>query len=221
MSTTFDNGADTRPAQLLVWTDIPDEYEADFNRWYDREHMAERIGIPGFTLARRFRATQGDRPYLALYQTASLDTFRSEAYRQVFSNQTEWSYRTFARMANTVRRVGPIEARYGKGEGGFLGLFTIPSTRLEPSAFAVETVAALEHAITQDGIVSGAVMRSEPSLSTALSGSTTSLPESESVVWLEGTDLDAVTAQMARVARALDHPADDIATFSLLWSLRA
>lgn len=220
MSTTFDNDADTRPAQLLVWTDIADEDEADFNRWYDREHMAERIGIPGFTLARRFRSTDGDRPYLALYQTTSLDTFYSDAYRQVFSNQTDWSYRTFARMVNTVRRVGAIEARYGKGEGGFLGLFTLPSRQLEPSGVALEIAIRLDHAVTRDGVVSGAVMRSEPSLSTALSGSTTTLPESESVVWLEGTDHDSVAAQIAWVANALDRTPGETATFSLLWSLR-
>ncbi len=25
---------------LMVWTDIDAEYEAEFNRWYDEEHMS-------------------------------------------------------------------------------------------------------------------------------------------------------------------------------------
>src|SRR3546814_7604945 len=55
--------------ELFIWTDIDPAHEDDFNQWYDREHMAERAGIAGFQWARRYRATQGERRYLALYRT--------------------------------------------------------------------------------------------------------------------------------------------------------
>jgi len=44
---------------LAVWTDIPAHLEADFNRWYDEEHLPERAGIPGFLHARRYVSRQG------------------------------------------------------------------------------------------------------------------------------------------------------------------
>jgi hypothetical protein len=28
---------------LMVWTDVPAEHEAEFNRWYNEEHMMEGI----------------------------------------------------------------------------------------------------------------------------------------------------------------------------------
>ena len=36
--------------------DIDPSDEADFNRWYDREHLEERVAIDGFLEARRYVA---------------------------------------------------------------------------------------------------------------------------------------------------------------------
>ena len=41
---------------LLTSMDIGAEHEADFNRWYDREHLEERVAIEGFLEARRYVA---------------------------------------------------------------------------------------------------------------------------------------------------------------------
>ena len=52
---------------LLMMTDIDPANEADFNRWYEEEHLDERMAIPGFINARRFTALEGGPKYLALY----------------------------------------------------------------------------------------------------------------------------------------------------------
>ncbi|MBN3800565.1 DUF4286 family protein [Burkholderia sp. Ac-20392] len=110
--------------QLCVWTDIDPAHEADFNAWYDREHMQERVAIPGFTHARRFRATdRGPRKYLALYVTDALDVFHGDAYRRAFTQQTAWSLANFERMTGTQRRVGELTIEAGDGEGAHLALF--------------------------------------------------------------------------------------------------
>ena len=44
---------------LLMMTDIDPANEEDFNRWYEEEHLAERMAIPGFINARRFTALEG------------------------------------------------------------------------------------------------------------------------------------------------------------------
>ena len=31
---------------LMVWADVPADKEADFNRWYNEEHLAERLLHP-------------------------------------------------------------------------------------------------------------------------------------------------------------------------------
>jgi hypothetical protein len=41
------------PGLLFVWTDVDDEsFEDEFNRWYDEEHIEERVRIPGVSSSR-------------------------------------------------------------------------------------------------------------------------------------------------------------------------
>ena len=62
---------------LLVMTDIDAANETDFNRWYEEEHLDERMAIPGFINARRFTAIEGGPKYLALYDLESPKVLQS------------------------------------------------------------------------------------------------------------------------------------------------
>ena len=53
---------------LMVWTDIDPEFEAEFNRWYDEEHIARLLEVPGFLRAGRYVAGKGAPKYLARYE---------------------------------------------------------------------------------------------------------------------------------------------------------
>ena len=57
-----------RRGLLLVMGEPHPDAEAEFNRWYDEEHLKERIACPGILGARRFRAVEGTPRYLALYE---------------------------------------------------------------------------------------------------------------------------------------------------------
>ena len=54
----------TLPGILFVWTSADPEHERDFNRWYDREHVEERVRIPGFVSGTRYQSVRGPRKYL-------------------------------------------------------------------------------------------------------------------------------------------------------------
>jgi hypothetical protein len=73
--------------------------EDEFNAWYDDEHMAERLSIPGFRSARRWVADvpPGQGKYLATYELDALDVLASEKYLFHFNNQTPWSKRCLAK----------------------------------------------------------------------------------------------------------------------------
>ncbi len=64
-------------------------HEAEFNRWYDREHLEERVAIPGFLEARRYVAHEGTPKYLSLYSTETFEVLDSPAYRTALANQTD------------------------------------------------------------------------------------------------------------------------------------
>ena len=79
---------------LMVWCDVPADKEADFNRWYNEEHIAERLAIPGFLSAARYEAVKGGPKHLAVYELENANVMESEAYKKVSSNPTPWTKRT-------------------------------------------------------------------------------------------------------------------------------
>ena len=78
---------------LMVWCEVPDDIEDEFNRWYNEEHIEERLSIPGILSAARYEAVVSGPKHLAVYELESSDVMTSEAYRKVRSNPTEWSKR--------------------------------------------------------------------------------------------------------------------------------
>ena len=56
----------TKPGLLLFMTDINAAHETEFHRWYEEEHIPERLAIPGFLTARRFQTLEGSPKYLAI-----------------------------------------------------------------------------------------------------------------------------------------------------------
>src|SRR6202047_2197369 len=113
---------------LLTSMDIDPSHEADFNRWYDREHLEERVAIPGFLEARRYIAHQGAPKYLCLYSTETFDVLDSAAYRAALANPTDWSKTTMARFKNMIRAVARITISRGKGRGAALGIVRLRAT---------------------------------------------------------------------------------------------
>jgi hypothetical protein len=91
---------------LLMMTDIDAADEADFNRWYEEEHLAERMAIPGFINARRFTALEGGPKYLALYDLESPEVLQSPAYRHIVGDGTSaWTRRLQPKFKNFRRNV--------------------------------------------------------------------------------------------------------------------
>jgi hypothetical protein len=78
---------------LMVWADVPAEKEPEFNRWYNEEHLAERMAIPGFLSAARYEAVKGGPKHLAVYELESPEVLESPAYKKVQANPTPWTQR--------------------------------------------------------------------------------------------------------------------------------
>ncbi|VVD84382.1 DUF4286 family protein [Pandoraea terrigena] len=207
-------------AQLCIWTNIDPAFDADFNRWYDREHMQERVAIPGFAFARRFKALHAcARPYLALYCTQDASVFTSEPYAQAFQHQTEWSLRNFARMRGTQRRVGTLDVEAGEGQGGMLAMFVLSEAIVAQAHGRLG--AQLAELAQGDGIVRATLQVTVPTLSVSLTAKDAPLPPADAVVLIEGTDPDAVHVAAQTLAAAYGVPASDVTRFAMLWRLGA
>jgi hypothetical protein len=80
---------------LLTMTEPPPAMEEEFNAWYDTEHLADRLAIPGFRSAQRWVADvpPGEGKYLATYELDTPGVLQSAEYLARYNNQTPWSRR--------------------------------------------------------------------------------------------------------------------------------
>lgn len=201
---------------LFVWTDIDPAHEGDFNLWYDREHMEERVRIPGMPWARRYRARGAGRKYLAIYHTDSLDTFQSDAYRAAFTRQTDWSNQNFARMTNTQRRVMAVTAQSGFGAGAALAM-----AELADDTDLDGLMPALTALTERPEVLRIQVMRPDPDLSTPLPSEAPGPRVMRPVVLVDvtsGAAADTLTTELPALLGSHTHAAT---AFDLIWSLDA
>jgi hypothetical protein len=207
---------------LLTSMNIDAEHEAEFNRWYDREHLEERVAIAGFLEARRYVAHDADPKYLSLYSTESFEVLDSPAYRTALANQTAWSKVNIARFQNMIRAVARITVSRGTGRGGALGI-----VRLRPQAGGEDKLrAALAEQLdpTQlDGIISLHLIESDPALSKPITDdpSTPNPGAGDWFILIDATDVSAVPEAMLRFSGniALKPLVISSGIYRLMWDL--
>jgi hypothetical protein len=209
-------------AMLLTSMDIDPSDEAEFNRWYDREHLEERVAIDGFLEARRYVAHDGQPKYLCLYSTKNFEVLDSPAYRAALANPTAWSTTTMARFKNMIRAVARITVSRGKGRGAALGII-----RLRPAADASDKLrTALRDELDPeklDGIISMHLIESDPALSRPISDDPP-VPNPGAGDWfilIDGTHVSALAAVIARLRDKTPFKSAVISSgvYNLMWDL--
>jgi hypothetical protein len=183
---------------LMTSMDIDPVHEQEFNQWYDREHLAERVAIEGFLEARRYVAVNAAPKYLGLYSTETFDVLNSDAYRKALANQTAWSLTNIGRFKNMLRSVARITVSRGQGRGAALGLVRIRPPEGDASALREALRARLDPGMIH-GIISMHLMESDPRLSRPLTDDANA-PNPAARDWyvlIDGTDIHAVMATMA------------------------
>ena len=207
---------------LLTSMDVDAADEADFNRWYDREHLEERVAIPGFIEARRYVAEEASPTYLSLYSTETFEVLDSPAYRKALEGQTAWSKANIARFKNMIRGVARITVSHGRGRGAALGII-----RIRPAGGAHEKLRdALRNELdpkSADGVISMHLIENDPVLSKPLTGNASDSDPGAGdwFVLIDATDVAVADAAVRRLT-------DNIAfkplvvssgTYRLLWDI--
>src|SRR5437016_4091536 len=98
---------------LMVWVDIDPEHAAEFNRWYDEEHIAQLLAVPGFLSAGRYEALKGGPKYLALYEFEDPQVSESAPWAKARDSNV-WSNQVRAFMRHDVGSPGVYRRIYPK-----------------------------------------------------------------------------------------------------------
>jgi hypothetical protein len=113
-------------AFVAIWHDIRSESEPEYNRWHTREHMPERLSIPGFARGRRGVDWNRERHrYWTLYEGPDLDVFGSPAYLQRLNNPTPWTQRIQPAFYNFIRCGCEVLVSLGEGVGGAMATYRV------------------------------------------------------------------------------------------------
>ena len=87
---------------LMIALNIASEVEADFNAWYDTEHIPALSKVPGVLSARRFRGS-GNRKYVALYHLATPEVQDGAEWKK--ARESEWTDRLKPHFRDFLRVV--------------------------------------------------------------------------------------------------------------------
>ena len=90
-------------ALLLNAMNIAPEREAEFNEWYDKEHIPALSAVPGVRCARRFRGSSGNRKYVALYHLTAPDVVESAEWKA--ARESDWTSRLKPHFRDHLRLV--------------------------------------------------------------------------------------------------------------------
>ena len=74
---------------LMVWLEVPEDKEDELNHWYNEEHLAQILSMPGVLNATRYEAVMSGPKHLACYELESPDVFQSDEYRQMQKTPTD------------------------------------------------------------------------------------------------------------------------------------
>lgn len=149
-------------AALAMWWDIAPEVRADFEHWHAHEHFPERLAIPGFLRASRWRSADGGDGMFVLYELEDHAVLGSPAYLARLNTPSPWSTRLMPHHRHMVRsQCHVLES------GGGVTASHLLTVRLAPVAGREAELQAALRGLSQTlplrpGIVGLHLLRHEP-----------------------------------------------------------
>lgn len=194
---------------LLTFSEVPAEAESDFNEWYNREHIDERVFMPGFLRARRYAAVSGGPKYFATYETAEVEDLGHPDYLALLADQTGWTKRVMAQFSFFHRMTTRVTGTSGHGIGGALTLTRFfPDDEVKDSLRAWLAETGLPEIARQPGMVGASLLENDIDVANAPArqSGTADYPFAERQEWAvlaDGTDGEA-SAAAVRTAIGLE-----------------
>ena len=121
-------------AVLVNWGGIVENKEIEYNDWHSKEHMPERISLPGFL--RGFRAvgipgTDVNHKYFMMYEAERKEVFTSKKYLERLNNPTEWTKKILSNYLSPSRTICSVISSKSIGLGGYISTIRFLSKNIQ------------------------------------------------------------------------------------------
>ena len=136
---------------LAIFNDCRPGREAEFEAWFQGEHLLERLAVPGFLFGRRHEAISGSCGYFNFYLVESPAVLTSKPCLDRLDNPTPMT-RTI--MSEVFINMNRTVCRRPLRKGGFRGAYAVTVRFNETPEFGA--LAALAETAVQDPAVASA-----------------------------------------------------------------
>lgn len=109
-------------AVMAVWNDVVPDVDAEFNDWYVRDHLPDRVSLPGFQRGRRWISDGAGPRYFTFYEIDDVSVMNSPVYLDRHENPTDWTRRIMPAFLRMNRSICRVTAKRGEADGGIAGI---------------------------------------------------------------------------------------------------
>lgn len=133
---------------LAIWNDCAAGHEAAYESWYMREHLPERLSLPGFRRGRRYAAIRPGPEFFTYYETDTPDVLATADYLDRVGDPTPMTRQMMTSVfLNMNRTVCRVLGRKGVARGAYAAVLRL--NEVPPEANMQAMLAELHG---QDGI---------------------------------------------------------------------
>ena len=112
----------SQPGILAIFNDCRAGREAEFEAWFQSEHLVERLSVPGFWYGRRHRAISGSSGYFNFYLVETPDVLTSKPYLERLDHPTPMTHKIMSEVFVNMNRTVCLRT---ERRGSFRGAYTI------------------------------------------------------------------------------------------------
>lgn len=111
-----------QPGILAIFNDCRAGREAEFEAWFQGEHLIERLAVPGFLFGRRHKAISGASGYFTFYLVETPEVLTSKPYLERLDHPTPMTHTIMSEVFINMNRT---VCRRAVRRGQFRGAFTV------------------------------------------------------------------------------------------------
>ena len=139
---------------VIIWNDVAPDGREQFYAWHDKEHIPERLALPGFRRGRRFIRPGHSPEWLTMYEADDLSVVSSPAYLAKLNTPTPATLSSLKYFRNTSRAVCRLVYSVGSSSGGqVLALRLSGPTEQEAAMRDYFTARAFPRALDATGVL--------------------------------------------------------------------
>ena len=147
-------------AAVAMWWNVASEHLSEFHEWHSKEHLPERLGIPGFNRGSRWQQEDGG-GFFVIYELATYETLVSDAYLARLNDPTRWSKTMMPLHRDMVRSQCRVGASHGRGVATYMSTIRLSPRRGEHERLEDHLLPVLAKLPERLGVTGAHLLRTE------------------------------------------------------------